>query len=98
MTINYYFKNFSEAEKKHFEEYFETKLAKLKKMVARYPADKVNLEVKAEKFPTKSAYKVTFVLGLLDKTLYAWEDDHTIAEAIDFAKDKLVRQLKKLKA
>lgn len=100
MTINFLFKNFSPVEKEQFRDYFELKLPPLEKIVSRFhcPPDAAKLEVKAEKFATKNAYEVTFILSLLKERLYVSEDDHTIREATDLAKDKLVRQLKKLKA
>jgi len=36
-------------------------------------------------------------LKLPEETLLVSEDDHTIVEAVDLAKDKLVAQLKKIK-
>jgi ribosomal subunit interface protein len=97
MKIDYFFKNFTPSEKKWCEEYIEAKMPQLEKLIHRNFEDSVALRVKAEKFNTKSAYKVTLDLKLPKRSFLVSEDDHTIAEAIDLAKDKLVAQLKKLK-
>jgi len=97
MQIDFFFKNFTSSEKQHFEDYFETKIPQLEKLVARHLEDSASLRVKAERFTTKSAYKVTFDLKLPKQSFLVSEDDHTIVEAIDLAKDKLIAQLKKLK-
>lgn len=97
MTQNLFFKNFSEQEKQIFNTYLENKTNKLSKYLKKFPQDSPKLEVKAEKFATKHAYKVTFLLELpgLSKIM-AWEDDHTIPEAVDLALDKLIIQLSKI--
>ena len=97
MQVDFFFKNFNEAEKKSLENYFEAKLPQLKKLIERRFKDSALLRVKAEKFNTKSAYKVTLDLKLPKRSFLVSEDDHTIVEAVDLAKDKLIAQLKKLK-
>jgi len=74
-----------------------TKVPQLEKLIHRHVEDSASLRVKAEKFATKSAYKITLDLKLPKRTFLVSEDDHTIVEAIDLAKDKLIAQLKKLK-
>jgi ribosome-associated translation inhibitor RaiA len=97
MQIDYFFKNLTPAEKKWCEEYVETKIPQLEKLIHRHFEEAASLRIKAEKFNTKSAYKITFDLKLPKQSFLVSEDDHTIAEAIDLAKDKLIAQLKKLK-
>ncbi|MFZ5363954.1 MAG: HPF/RaiA family ribosome-associated protein [Patescibacteria group bacterium] len=97
MKIDYFFKNLDPNEKKWCEEYLETKIPQLEKLIHRNFEDSAALRVKAEKFNTKSAYKVTLDLKLPKQSFLVSEDDHTIVEAIDLAKDKLIAQLKKLK-
>lgn len=97
MQIDFFFKNFTPTEKQSFENYLETKIPQLEKLIERHFHDSASLRVKAEKFSTKSAYKVTFDLKLPKRSFLVSEDDHTIVEAIDLAKDKLISQLKKLK-
>ena len=96
MTINYRFKNFNPVEKNLFKNYFETKLTKLEQLTERFSDDAAKLQINAEKFATKEAYKVTFKLNLPKDRLMASEDDHTIYEAIDLALDKLIVQLRKV--
>lgn len=97
MQIDFFFKNLTPAEKKHCEEYLATKIPQLEKLIHRNFEESASLRVKAEKFNTKSAYKVTLDLKLPKRSFLVSEDDHTIVEAVDLAKDKLVAQLKKLK-
>jgi ribosome-associated translation inhibitor RaiA len=97
MQIDYFFKNLTPSEKKWCEEYVATKVPQLEKLIHRHVEDSASLRVKAEKFSTKSAYKITFDLKLPKQSFLVSEDDHTIVEAIDLAKDKLIAQLKKLK-
>jgi len=97
MQIDYFFKNLTQAEKKHCEEYLMTKIPQLEKLIHRNFEDAAALRVKAEKFNTKSAYEITLDLKLPKRSFLVSEDDHTIVEAIDLAKDKLITQLKKLK-
>jgi len=97
MRIDFFFKNLTPAEKKSFENYFETKVPQLEKLIERHFKDSASLRVKAEKFNTKSAYEVTLDLKLPKRSFLVSEDDHTIVEAIDLAKDKLIAQIKKLK-
>jgi ribosomal subunit interface protein len=55
------------------------------------------LEIRAEKFVKKEAYKVEIHLSAPKEKVLASEDDHTIMEAFDLALDKLVIQLRKIK-
>lgn len=97
MQIDYFFKNLTPSEKKWCEEYITTKVPQLEKLIHRHAEDSAALRIKAEKFSTKSAYKITFDLKMPKQSFLVSEDDHTIVEAIDLAKDKLIAQLKKLK-
>ena len=95
MEIRYSFKNFTDAEKQMFEEYCVKKLPSLEHMVTRYAQPPHTLEIRAEKFVKKHAFCVTLHLTTPRGTLMSSEDDHTIIEAIDLAKDKLGYQLNK---
>ncbi|MFH2136826.1 MAG: HPF/RaiA family ribosome-associated protein [Patescibacteria group bacterium] len=97
MKIDYFFKNLTPSEKKWCEEYVETKIPQLERLIHRHVEDLASLRVKAEKFSSKSAYKITFDLKLPKQSFLVSEDDHTIVEAIDLAKAKLIAQLKKFK-
>ena len=59
MQINFFFKNFTASEKQLFENYFDQKIPQLEKLIHRHAKDSAKLRVKAERFNTKSAYKVT---------------------------------------
>mgnify|MGYP001611217653 CR=1 FL=1 len=95
MDIHYSLKNFSTQEKVMLEQYMEKKIVSLEHAALRFaPAPHV-LEVRAEQFTKKKAFNVTLHLKTSRGVVLASEDDHTIAEALDLAKDKLVRQLTK---
>lgn len=96
MQTSFSFKNMSPSEKAFVEGYFssDVKLGKVQGIVNRLNPDET-LEVRAEKFSKKSAYKVSFILGK-PMNLFVSEDDHTLREAIDLAKDKLLERLKKV--
>lgn len=95
MQTNFSFKNLDERERGFVRKYFSTnpKLGKIQAIVNRLNPD-ATLEVRAEKFAKKSAYKISLNLQK-PLRLFVSEDDHTLAEAIDFAKDKLLERLKK---
>lgn len=98
MHVNYSYKNLTEREKSFVSEYFSTnaKLGKIQAIVNRLNPDET-LEVRVEKFAKKSAYKVALLLQR-PWNIFVAEDDHTLREAIDFAKDKLLERLRKVQA
>lgn len=98
MQINFSFKNLFDREKIFVEEYLSSnqKLDKIQQIVNRLNAD-ASLEVRVEKFVKKSAYKVSFILQK-PLNIFVSEDDHTLREAIDLAKDKLLVKLRKAQA
>lgn len=98
MKTNFSFKNLFLTEKEFVENYFskDEKLGKIQAIVNRLNSDET-LEVRVEKFAKKSAYKVSLILQR-PLNLMVSEDDHTLQEAIDLAKDKLLERLRKLQA
>lgn len=93
MTLHYFYKHLSDEEQQLFDRYFAQKIPKLTAMVQRFePAD---CEVTVERFAKKKAYNVSFNVKTSFGSFFSSEDDHTIAEAVDFAKHKLARQLEK---
>lgn len=82
-------------EEEKLREYFFTKLPKLEKIVNRFPADAVILQVKGEKFKKHSAFDVDLTLKLPSETITAHEASHMITKAVDLAKDRLDMQLKR---
>ncbi len=93
MQFNYFFKNISAEEKHLFEEYFSKKTARLDALVKNF--EPANCEVTIERFTKKKAYKISFNVKTSFGNFFASEDDHTIAEAVDLAKDRLAHQLEK---
>ena len=93
MHINYSFKLCDEKEKKYFREYFEQKLPSFQKFFTRVRVQ--DIDASLERFVKKSAYKATLSVKTDHGIFLAWEDDHTIAEAIDFAKDKVIKQMRR---
>ncbi|OGL90863.1 hypothetical protein A3J36_01920 [Candidatus Uhrbacteria bacterium RIFCSPLOWO2_02_FULL_54_37] len=85
-------KNLSPKEKEMVERYVAGKLEKITK---RMPLDDALLRVRVEKFAKKAAYNVELELTAPRQHYVASEDDHTILEAVDFAMDKLVKQMKR---
>lgn len=96
MHVVMFSKNLTEPEKETFEEYFKRKQGRLEKRFERhFDEDTVKLNVTAEKFINKSAFKVEMALELPKasrKPLYASEDSHDLRKAIDFSLDKLLEQ------
>lgn len=95
MQTKFYFKHLEGIQKKFLEEYIEKKLPQIEKFLKRVPDEFERLEVKAEKFATKEAYIVEFVFYTPKKKFLAKEDDHTLQEAVDFAMEKLISQIRK---
>ncbi len=97
LPVNYTFKSLDENEKSFLRNYIKQKIKRIKNLLWNYIEEDCRLEIKTEKFATKAAYKIEFILHLPNKKLMAVEDDHTINEAVDLALDKLTIQLRKLK-
>jgi ribosomal subunit interface protein len=96
MNVSYTYKNLSMIEKKNCENYFETKLPRVKKIVNLLYPEETQLELRAEKFAKKAAYNVSFFLKG-SPSIFVSEDDHTLNEAIDLALDKLIEKLRKIR-
>ncbi|HRY63134.1 MAG TPA: HPF/RaiA family ribosome-associated protein [Patescibacteria group bacterium] len=96
VSIIYTYKNLPESDKAFLEKYLATKVDRLSTLVKSFAGAVCRLEVRAEKFATKSAYKIGMQLHLSGHQIIAEEDDHTVVEATDLALDKLIIQLRKL--
>ncbi|MDO8505223.1 MAG: hypothetical protein Q7S48_01420 [bacterium] len=96
MKTNFSFKNLSAQDKAFVQEYFSksVKLGKIEEIVNRLNADET-LDVRVERFVKKSAYNVSLLLQR-PLNLIVSEDDHTLKEAIDLTKDKMLERLKKV--
>jgi ribosomal subunit interface protein len=97
MHIQFSYKNIGEDDKNFLEEYIDKKIKRIETLVSKDDFLVANLEIRAEKFVKKEAYKVEIHLNAPKEKLLASEDDHTIMEAFDLALDKLVIQLRKNK-
>ena len=95
METVFFFKNMSQTEEAKLRDYVFTKLPKFEKILNRFPADAVILQVKGQRFDKHSAYEVEMVLKLPSETLTACEASHMITKAVDLAKDRLDMQIKK---
>lgn len=98
MKVTVFTKKMTDFERQMMEEYLQKKLAKFERLVGEFDDDAVRLEVTAEKFTNKNAYKVEFVMALpkmASKSLVASEDSHDLLKAVDFAEEKLVQQIKR---
>lgn len=95
METVFFFKNMSQTEEAKLRDYVFTKLPKFEKILNRFPADAVILQVKGQRFDKHSAYEVEMVLKIPSETLSACEASHMITKAVDLAKDRLDMQIKK---
>lgn len=98
MHVTVFTKKLTEPEKQLFEEYLNKKLPKFEKYLKEFDEDGVKLNVTAEKFANKEAYKVEFVMEVpkaKHRALFASEDSHDLRKAVDFSQEKLIDQIKK---
>lgn len=98
MQVTTFTKKLAGFEKELFEEHFDKKIPQIEKHLSHFDPDLVKLNVTVEKFPQKDAFKVEMALELpkaSKKPLYASEDSRDLRKAIDFAKTKLIDQVKK---
>ncbi|OIO17608.1 hypothetical protein COV56_02830 [Candidatus Kuenenbacteria bacterium CG11_big_fil_rev_8_21_14_0_20_37_9] len=96
LSITFSFKNIFFRDKKFLEDYFPKKMERFENLLRRFRGAECRLEIRAERFATKSAYMVELVLHIPRHKLMAREDDHTIVEALDLAVDKMIIRLRKL--
>lgn len=94
VSFVYTYKNLPDADKKFLADYLDKKADRLENLLKGFAGD-YRLEIRAEKFATKAAYKIEMQLHLDGQKLLAAEDDHTVIEAADLALDKLIIQLRK---
>lgn len=92
-------KNLSDSEALQFNDYVEKKISQFEGLLDAYPSDAVTLKVLIEKFEKHDAFSVDMNLTIpkVDKML-ASEASHSITKALDLSKDRLVAQIKKVKA
>lgn len=96
MHMTYSFKKLGEFDQHFCRQYFEQKADAVVRALPKLGSDaEVHLDVRIERFAKKKAFKVTLNLRAGARHWAAEEDDHTLREAIDLAKDKLVLQMRK---
>ena len=96
MQIAYSFKKVGEFDQHFCRQYVERKVEAVERALPKLKPDaEVALTFRAERFAKKKAFKVTLALRAGGHQWMAEEDDHTLQEAIDLAKDKLILQMRK---
>ncbi|MBI4143209.1 HPF/RaiA family ribosome-associated protein [Candidatus Uhrbacteria bacterium] len=96
MQIAFSFKKLGEFDQHFCRQYLEQKVDAITRALPRLGPDaEVSLDVRVERFAKKKAFKVSMHLRAGARTWMAEEDDHTLREAIDLSKDKLVLQMRK---
>ncbi|MBI5151976.1 HPF/RaiA family ribosome-associated protein [Candidatus Peregrinibacteria bacterium] len=95
MEVRIFTKEMSPSEVKKVKDYSSTKIEPIERLLGHFAADAIRLDINAEKLGRRSAYRVEFVLHLPSKTIIGREASHEITKAVDLAKDRVVRQIKK---
>lgn len=96
MQITYSFKKIGEFDQHFCRQYVDRKVEAVERALPKLRPDAdVVLTFRAERFAKKKAFKVTLALRAGTHEWMAEEDDHTLQEAIDLAKDKLILQMRK---
>lgn len=96
MEIVYSFKKLGEFDQHFCRRYFDEKWLAIRRALPTHdPRSEVALEFRVERFAKKKAFRVSLHLRFGTHRWMAEEDDHTLREAIDLAKDKLVLQMRK---
>ena len=96
MDVAYSFKKLGEFDQHFCRQYVAQKLGQIERALPKLPAGvSALLTFRVERFAKKKAFKVTLTLTTDTHRWMAEEDDHTLREAIDLAKDKLVLQMRK---
>jgi len=96
VQVTYSFKKVGEFDQHFCRQYMDRKAESVERALPRVRPDaEVALQFRAERFAKKKAFKVTLTLRVGAHQWMAEEDDHTLQEAIDLAKDKLILQMRK---
>jgi|GEM_PF-927248 len=95
MEVRIFTKDMSASEEKKVKDYSKTKIAQIERLLKHFASDAIRLDINAEKLARRSAYKIEFVLKLPSKTIVGREASHEITKAVDLAKDRVIRQIKK---
>ena len=95
MKIQYTFKDMEPWEEVRVKEYAEQKMRSLEKLLSRFQDDEVHLEVRSERYEKNNAYEVELAMEIPAKIMIGKEASHSIEKAIDLAKDRLLKQLRR---
>lgn len=95
MEVTFFQKNLTPSEESAFVDYVNKKIPAMDGLLKKFASDAKLLKASIEKFDKHDAYEVEFCLALPTKSLVATEASHQITKAVDFAKDRLVAQIKK---
>jgi ribosomal subunit interface protein len=88
-------KNMAAWEQARLTEYIEQKVPSFEKLVSHFQDDTVSLAIRAERFDKNNAYRVELIFEIPSRLIVGVEDSHSIEKAVDLAKDRLIKQLKK---
>lgn len=95
MIVKYLFKDLDNKEEELLREYFEKKLPNIEKYLQNFGDDAATLNLNLSRFEKHNAYSCELILKLPKKTIVSKEASHSINKSIDFAKDRLIRQIVK---
>ncbi len=96
MQITYSFKKIGDFDQHFCRQYVDRKVEAVERALPKLRPDaEVALTFRAERFAKKKAFRVSLALKAGTHQWMAEEDDHTLQEAIDLAKDKLILQMRK---
>lgn len=95
MITNYFFKGLDKGEEEIVYDYLPSKLTNLEKALVHFAADAAILNINVERFEKHNAYGIEWILKLPKKTLVAKETSHTLQKAVDQAKARMLRQIRK---
>lgn len=95
MKIQYTFKDMESWEQARVQEYAEQKTRSLEKLLSHFQHDEVHLEVRAERYDKNNAYEIELAMEIPTKVMVGKEASHSIEKALDLAKDRLIKQLRR---
>lgn len=95
MNIKFFCKGLSSDIEKKLRDYMDKKMSSFEKLVGEFDDDTVQLQITAERYEKNNAYNVEMILKMPKKRVVASEDSHSIEKAVDLAKDRIIKQMKK---
>lgn len=95
MNIQYTFKGMEQWEEARVKEYADQKAGSVEKLLSHVHHDEAHLEIRAERFDKNNAYEIELAMNVLGKVMLGKEASHSIEKAIDLAKDRFIKQLRR---